>query len=73
MPLLWVGLPAFQSTSLSADLVGFNRLYRSHIEKYGGEFVDVWDGFVDEAGKFVITGYDMNGQQARLREQMASA
>ncbi|MCZ7862095.1 SGNH/GDSL hydrolase family protein [Agrobacterium salinitolerans] len=67
-PLLWVGLPAFQSPSLSADLVGFNRLYRSHVEKYGGEFVDVWDGFVDEAGKFVITGYDMNGQQARLRE-----
>jgi hypothetical protein len=68
VPLLWVGLPAFQSPSLSADLVGFNRLYRSHVEKYGGEFVDVWDGFVDEAGKFVITGYDMNGQQARLRE-----
>ncbi|MES5047410.1 DUF459 domain-containing protein [Rhizobium nepotum] len=68
VPLLWVGLPAFQSSSLTADLVGFNRLYRSHVEKYGGEFVDVWDGFVDEAGKFVITGYDMNGQQARLRE-----
>ncbi|MNS54304.1 hypothetical protein D3C72_870880 [compost metagenome] len=68
VPLLWVGVPAFQSPSLSADLVGFNRLYRSHVEKYGGEFVDVWDGFVDEAGKFVITGYDMNGQQARLRE-----
>ena len=68
VPVLWVGVPAFQSPSLSADLVGFNRLYRSHVEKYGGEFVDVWDGFVDEAGKFVITGYDMNGQQARLRE-----
>ncbi len=68
VPVLWVGLPAFQSPSLSADLVGFNRLYRNHVEKYGGEFVDVWDGFVDEAGKFVVTGYDMNGQQARLRE-----
>jgi hypothetical protein len=68
IPLLWVGLPAFQSPSLTADFVGFNRLYRSHVEKLGGEFVDVWDGFVDEAGKFVITGYDVNGQQARLRE-----
>ncbi len=68
VPLLWVGVPAFQSPSLTADLAGFNRLYRSHVEKHGGEFVDVWDGFVDEAGKFVITGYDMNGQQARLRE-----
>lgn len=68
VPVLWVGLPAFQSPSLTADFVGFNRLYRSHIEKAGGEFVDVWDGFVDEAGKFVTTGYDVNGQQARLRE-----
>ena len=68
VPVLWVGLPAFQSPSLTADFVAFNRLYRSHIEKAGGEFVDVWDGFVDEAGKFVTTGYDVNGQQARLRE-----
>ncbi len=68
VPVLWVGLPAFQSPSLTADFVGFNRLYRSHIEKAGGEFVDVWDGFVDENGKFVTTGYDVNGQQARLRE-----
>lgn len=68
IPLLWVGLPAFQSPSLTTDFVGFNRLYRSHTEKHGGEFVDVWDGFVDEAGKFIITGYDVNGQQARLRE-----
>ncbi|KQO75701.1 DUF459 domain-containing protein [Rhizobium sp. Leaf262] len=68
VPVLWVGLPAFQSPSLTADFVGFNRLYRSHIEKAGGEFVDVWDGFVDEAGKFVTTGSDVNGQQARLRE-----
>ncbi|WP_245304000.1 SGNH/GDSL hydrolase family protein [Agrobacterium bohemicum] len=68
VPVLWVGLPAFQSPSLTADFVSFNRLYRSHIEKAGGEFVDVWDGFVDEGGKFVTTGYDVNGQQARLRE-----
>lgn len=68
IPLLWVGLPAFQSPSLTTDFVGFNRLYRSHTEKHGGEFVDVWDGFVDEGGKFIITGYDVNGQQARLRE-----
>jgi uncharacterized protein len=68
IPLLWVGLPAFQSPSLTTDFVGFNRLYRNHTEKHGGEFVDVWDGFVDEGGKFIITGYDVNGQQARLRE-----
>ena len=33
----------------------------------GGEFVDIWDGFVDENGAFVSTGPDINGQPVRLR------
>lgn len=66
--LLWVGLPAFQSPSFTADVLILNRLYRSTAEKAGGEFIDVWDGFTDEAGKFITTGFDVNGQQARLRE-----
>ncbi len=67
LPLLWVGLPAFQSPSMTADAVTLNAIYRSQVEKVGGEFVDIWDGFVDEDGKFVITGSDVNGQQVRLR------
>jgi hypothetical protein len=67
LPLLWVGLPAFQSPSMTADAVTLNTMYRSEMDKVGGEFVDVWDGFVDEDGKFVVTGSDINGQQVRLR------
>ena len=67
IPLLWVGLPAFQSPTLTAYAVTLNALYRVQVEKAGGEFVDVWDGFVDEEGKFVVTGSDINGQQVRLR------
>lgn len=67
LPLLWVGLPSFQSPSLSADAVTLNTLYKEHVEKAGGEFVDVWDGFVDEDGKFIVSGSDVNGQQVRLR------
>ncbi|MBP1847008.1 hypothetical protein J2046_005290 [Rhizobium petrolearium] len=67
LPLLWVGLPSFQSPSMMADAVTLNAIYRSQTEKAGGEFVDIWDGFVDEDGKFILTGSDVNGQQARLR------
>ncbi|OHV84651.1 DUF459 domain-containing protein [Rhizobium sp. LCM 4573] len=67
LPLLWVGLPSFQSPSMMADAVTLNGIYRDQVEKAGGEFVDIWDGFVDEEGKFILTGSDMNGQQARLR------
>ena len=67
VPLLWVGLPSFQSPSLMRDAVKLNGLYRAEVEKLGGEFVDIWEGFVDEEGRFIVTGSDMNGQQARLR------
>lgn len=67
VPLLWVGLPAFEPPAMTADAVQMNQLYRNQVEKAGGEFIDVWDGFVDENGKFVTTGSDINGQQVRLR------
>lgn len=67
VPLLWVGMPAFPTASMTADMSAFNTTYRGSVEKTGGTFIDIWDGFVDEAGKFVVTGSDINGQQVRLR------
>lgn len=67
IPLLWVGVPAFQSPSMSADILAFDGIFRSVAAKAEGEFIDTWDGFVDENGKFVFTGSDINGQQVRLR------
>ncbi|UDF28270.1 UNVERIFIED_ORG: DUF459 domain-containing protein [Roseateles sp. XES5] len=66
-PLLWMGMPAFQSSALTADMTTLNTIYRAEVEKAGGAFVDIWDGFVDEGGKFIISGSDINGQQVRLR------
>ncbi|MDO9417300.1 SGNH/GDSL hydrolase family protein [Pararhizobium sp.] len=67
LPVLWVGMPAFQSSSMTDDMVTLNGIFRTESEKAGGQFVDIWDGFVDETGKFIITGSDINGQQVRLR------
>ena len=67
LPVYWVGLPAFGSGDLTAGAVQLNAIYRKEAEKAGGEFIDIWDGFVDENGKFVVTGSDINGQQVRLR------
>jgi hypothetical protein len=66
-PLLWIGMPAFQSSAMTADMTTLNTIYRAGVEKAGGQFIDVWDGFVDENGKFVTSGSDINGQQVRLR------
>ncbi len=67
VPYLWVGMPAFKAPKMTSDMLAFNDIYHSAAEKNGGEFVDVWDGFVDENGAFVSTGPDINGQAVRLR------
>lgn len=67
IPFLWTGLPSFSSPSLSADAATLNNVYRAKSEMAGGEFIDIWDGFADENGKFVASGSDINGQPVRLR------
>jgi hypothetical protein len=67
LPLLWVGNLPFKSSAMSSDMIAFNDIYRRIVTDAGGEFIDVWDGFVDEAGNFVANGPDMNGQPAQLR------
>jgi hypothetical protein len=67
VPVLWVGLPAIRGTRSTADVVYLNDLYRARAEKAGIVYVDVWDGFVDENGKFSYMGPDFEGQNRRLR------
>lgn len=67
LPFLWVSALPFKSPAMSSDMVAFNDIYRRIVTDAGGTFVDVWDGFVDESGKFATNGPDMNGQPAQLR------
>lgn len=67
VPFLWVGVPAFKASRMTADMLAFNDIYKAAAEGGGGEFVDIWDGFVDENGAFVSTGPDVSGQPVRLR------
>jgi uncharacterized protein len=67
VPVIWVGQPALRSTQMTTSMIAFNDLYRKNVERVGGTFVDIWDGFVDEAGVFQQLGPDMNGLPARLR------
>jgi hypothetical protein len=44
-------------------------LYRDAAGKAGITYVDVWDGFVDEAGRFLLRGPDFEGQIRPLRSR----
>jgi hypothetical protein len=67
VPVIWVGLASQRDTNASADSSYLNELYRSEAEKAGIVFVNIWDGFVDEDGKFSPQGPDYLGQTRRLR------
>ncbi len=67
VPVFWVGLPSIRGTRSTADATYLNDLYRSRAERAGIVYIDVWDGFVDEAGKYSNYGPDYEGQMRRLR------
>lgn len=69
IPLVWVGQLPFGSASMTADMLALNDIFRQTTdqEKAGSAFVDVWEGFVDETGKFIERGPDVNGQTVALR------
>ena len=67
VPVFWVGLPAQRNIRASSDTAYLNELYRQEAEKAGITYVDIWDGFVDEGGRYSLQGPDFDGQIRRLR------
>jgi hypothetical protein len=67
VPVLWVGLPVVYGPKATRDTLFLDSLYRDVAGKAGITYVDVWDGFVDEAGHFLQKGPDFEGQIRQLR------
>jgi uncharacterized protein len=67
VPILWVGLPSIRGAKSTSDMSYLDELYRARAEKAGIVYVDIWDGFVDDQGRFAQQGPDFEGQTRRLR------
>jgi uncharacterized protein len=67
VPVLWVGLPAVRGQRAMSDTLFLDTLYRDAAGRAGITYVDVWDGFVDDAGRFLPRGPDFEGQPRTLR------
>jgi hypothetical protein len=66
-PVIWVGLPAIRGAKSTGDISYLDELYRSRAERAGIAYVDIWDGFVDDQGRYTLQGPDFEGQIRRLR------
>jgi len=67
VPVLWVGLPSIRGARSTSDAQYLNELYRAAADRAGIIYVDVWDAFVDEQGRFTTRGPDFEGQIRPLR------
>jgi uncharacterized protein len=63
----WVGLPIMRSPGQSGDAEVLNEVFREKSFINGAKFIETWNGFTDEAGRFSAYGPDMSGQVKRLR------
>lgn len=63
----WVGLPVMRSPGQSSDAGAMNDLFREKAFINGAKFIDTWNGFTDESGRYSAYGPDMTGQVKRLR------
>ena len=63
----WVGLPVMRSPDQSADAEMMNEVFREKAFINSAKYIDTWNGFTDESGRFSAYGPDMSGQVKRLR------
>jgi hypothetical protein len=67
VPVLWVGLPALRGPRATSDMSYLDDLFHAAADRAGITYVDIWDGFVDEDGRYTVEGPDFEGQTRRLR------
>lgn len=67
-PVIWVGLPPMSKTEYSAAMSQISALYKMAAFSGGAEYLDIYDRFLGEDGKYSSQGPDVNGQNARMRK-----
>jgi len=67
-PVIWVGLPPMAQPSYSQAISEISTIHRLASIANGAEFLDIYERFVDEAGKYSAFGPDLNGKSVRMRK-----
>jgi hypothetical protein len=65
--MLWLGLVPVSSSAMSRDYSAINGIVREQLESKGIRFIETWNGFANEEGKYVAVGPDVSGQSVQLR------
>ena len=67
-PVIWVGLPPMSKADYSAAISQISTIQRLASFSGGAEYLDIYERFLGEDGKYSSQGPDVNGQNARMRK-----
>jgi uncharacterized protein len=67
-PVIWVGLPPMSKSEYSTAMSQISAIQRLASFSGGAEFLDIYERFIGEDGKYSSQGPDLNGQIVRMRK-----
>ena len=67
-PTIWIGLPPMAKTEYNKTMSGISEIQRLAAFGGGAEFLDIYERFVDEEGKYTSYGPDLNGKNVKMRK-----
>jgi hypothetical protein len=67
-PVIWVGLPPMAKSQYSAAISQISNIQRLASFSGGAEFLEIYERFLGEDGKYSSYGPDVNGQNAQMRK-----
>jgi hypothetical protein len=67
LKVIWCGNPIARSPTYSADMVYINRIYAEQAERFGVQFVPLWQVIADAQGDYAAYGKYLDGVNRRLR------
>jgi hypothetical protein len=67
-PVVWIGLPPMAKSQYSAAINQISNIQRLASFSGGAEFLDIYERFLGEDGKYSSYGPDVNGQGAQMRK-----
>jgi hypothetical protein len=68
-PVIWVGLPPMSKGDYSNAIGQISGIQRLAVFAAGAEFVDIYDRYIGEDGKYTSFGPDLNGNRVRMRKE----
>jgi uncharacterized protein len=67
-PVIWIGLPPMSKAEYSAAISQISNIQRLASFSGGAEYLDIYERFLGEDGKYSSHGPDVNGQSALMRK-----